>query len=140
MSEIKNSLKISAPITPYDTRDSYPTHYEEYGSGGYRTVETLQDRNLIPELRRKEGMLVCVLEDGMWYSLQGGITNDHWVNFKKSIGLIDDSQLVVSDQEPIEPTAKTVWLNPVNRILKFRDVGNTTWNVLNITIVDGGEF
>ena len=88
MSEIKNSLKISAPITPYDTRDSYPTHYEEYGSGGYRTVETLQDRNLIPELRRKEGMLVCVLEDGMWYSLQGGITNDHWVNFKKSIGLI----------------------------------------------------
>ena len=140
MSEIKNSLKISAPITPYDTRDSYPTHYEEFGFGGYRTVETIQDRNLIPDLRRNQGMLVYVLEDQTWYSLQGGVTNEYWVDFKRSIGLLSDAQVVVSNQEPIEPTAKTVWINPVNRVLQIRDTGNTAWNVLNITILDGGEF
>lgn len=51
---------IASPIVPYKSTDTYPTHYEEYGQGGYRTVDSVEDRNAIPKLRRKKGMLVNV--------------------------------------------------------------------------------
>ena len=140
MSELKNTLRISAPISPYDSRDTYPTHFEEYGHGGYRSVNDIPERDAIPKLRRKQGMLVYVKSEEKWYILQTGITNDDWVEFGEAIGLLSNAQLVVDTIEPFEPTAKTIWLNPVTRVFQFRDPGNSYWQVLNITIIDGGEF
>lgn len=43
--------------------DIYPTHLDELQRGGYRTVETLADRDSISNPRRKFGMLVFVKSD-----------------------------------------------------------------------------
>jgi len=60
-----NSLKgtnIGAPIVPGSESDTYPTHNERYGLGGYRSVANASERDAIPMPRRKAGMLVRVLD------------------------------------------------------------------------------
>ena len=75
MSKI-HGTNIAAPIVPYATSDSYPTHYAKYGKGGYVSLNTIEERNEIPEERLEEGMLVYVLEDGQSYQYLGG----EWVS------------------------------------------------------------
>lgn len=68
---------VAAMVVPYDDADQFATHNDKYGRGGFRVLDTLAERDAIPELRRKEGMWVKVLGSGM-YELTGGITNAHW--------------------------------------------------------------
>lgn len=65
---------IASPVVPFKTTDTYPTHYEEYGQGGYRTVDTVEDRNAIPKLRRKKGMLVNVDGVGIFKLVNNPVT------------------------------------------------------------------
>lgn len=60
---------VSAPITPFDVNDTYPTHIDDYGFGGYRSVKTRALRDLIPLHRQKQGMLVLVYEEQAIYEL-----------------------------------------------------------------------
>jgi hypothetical protein len=69
---------IPSSILPYSSDDTYPTHIDTFGKGGYRTVATSTDRDAIPADRRSEGMLVYVIGDGLVYQLKGGTTNDKW--------------------------------------------------------------
>lgn len=62
MADIKGT-NVASKIVPYTTSDNYATHDEEYGRGGYRTVNTVAEMNAIPADRRKEGMLVYVKND-----------------------------------------------------------------------------
>ena len=71
MGDIKGT-NVTGMIVPFDTKDSYPTHDDEYGAGGYRTVDSLASRNSIPYQRRKIGMAVYVKETDTIYRL---ITN-----------------------------------------------------------------
>jgi len=48
--------------------------------GGYYQVETLEERNNIPSIRRKEGML-CYVNNDKVYQLVGGIENACWTSF-----------------------------------------------------------
>lgn len=138
MAEIKNSIKISAPITPYDTDDTYGTHFDEYGIGGFRSVIDENARNEITDDRRKEGMIVyCINEQTIW-QLVGGISNLNWKVFKPSSSI---NNLIFGVKEPYAPIAETIWLNPITSELKYRDPTNTNWVLLNDKIiVDGGEF
>lgn len=78
MAKIENSVPLFGPIAPNDTADSYATHFEDYGQGGFRTVATIEARDGIPTARRKEGMEVKVLADGKTYELIGGLSNERW--------------------------------------------------------------
>ncbi len=51
--------------------DVYPTHLENLGLGGYRSVTDINGRNVITKERRKEGMLVYVSGDQSFYQLLG---------------------------------------------------------------------
>ena len=62
MTQIRGT-NLSAPVVPFTDHDEFPTHYALYGRGGYRTVQTINERDLISEERREEGMLVWVIED-----------------------------------------------------------------------------
>lgn len=64
---------IAAPVVPFADTDSYATHDETYGRGGYRSVAGTADRDAIPQQRRKAGMLVKVLEDGVTYELDSDL-------------------------------------------------------------------
>lgn len=69
---------IIAPITPTSTEDQYPTHIDSYQQGGMRVVQTLAERDAIPNERRKDGMLVFVVSEDTNYRLFGGLNNSNW--------------------------------------------------------------
>ena len=78
MAAIPGSVPISGFVAPTDSTDTYATHDEEYGRGGYRSVATIVERDAIPVDRRKEGMKVFVREEDSEYTMKGGTGNTHW--------------------------------------------------------------
>lgn len=72
-------IKINSSIVPNSSLDTYPTHLEEYGQGGYRSVDTLEDLIAIPDQRKKEGMVVYVKSEDKEYRL---INNDNVLMFE----------------------------------------------------------
>lgn len=51
--------------------------------GGFYQVDSIEERDLIPSVRRKEGMFCAVKNDEL-YQLVGGIENVNWVVFSSS--------------------------------------------------------
>lgn len=85
MSDIKGT-NLAAPVVPYTSEDSYPTHYALYGHGGMRSVKTMAERDSIPAERREEGMLVYVIEDpSEVHTYQ--LVNGSWATSKLGAGL-----------------------------------------------------
>jgi len=60
MTQIRGT-NVLAPVVPFDTTDSHPSHEARYGKGGYRSVSDIAERDAIPALRREAGMLVFVV-------------------------------------------------------------------------------
>jgi hypothetical protein len=74
---------------------------DKYFIGGFRRVDTLEERDEITEGRRRVGMLVSVVEDGKVYRLEGGIENANWVEFGAGgAGVV----MSVSGTSPIQST------------------------------------
>jgi hypothetical protein len=78
MTQYNNSIPVTGTITTTDTEDTYATHRDDLGRGGYRVVDSIVDRDAISSERRSEGMLVYVLEDSEMYQLIDGVGNSHW--------------------------------------------------------------
>lgn len=55
---------VIAPIVPNDSEDTYPTHIDTYGKGGWVAVADMDERDAIPIDRRKVGMVVHVADSG----------------------------------------------------------------------------
>lgn len=70
---------IIKEIRPYDSADTYPSAYANELKGGHYQVALLTDRNVIPALRRLEGMFCYVAEDGKYYKLKSDLTT--WEEF-----------------------------------------------------------
>ena len=73
------AVPITGFISPTDSVDTYATHKDIYGKGGYRTVINLQALYDITNDRREEGMLVYVLSEEILYQLIGGIDDTNWI-------------------------------------------------------------
>ncbi len=140
MAEASTGLKVSAPIVPYSPIDVYPTHFSIFGKGGMKSVESIEERNTIPEERREEGMIVYVSEDQTAYALRGGITNSKWVDLQSFIEGANAGRLKVSVEEPLNPTPTTVWMDVGNHDIKYRDPENNYWVSYVPPLVDGGDF
>jgi hypothetical protein len=56
----------------------FPTFEDRDIVGGYQVRSDTTDRNSIPSLNRKEGMLVYVQGDDKYYTLDGGTTDGYW--------------------------------------------------------------
>lgn len=84
MAELQGTI-VTSPLVPGgDSDNRYPTHLEDWGQGGYRSVKTTVDRNAIPKERRKAGMLVNVLDDGVLYELLENLVD--WREFSGGSG------------------------------------------------------
>lgn len=79
-------VKVVAPISPNAPTDNYPTHIDSLGKGGFMAIRNLTIRDNISAMRRKEGMLVYVIEVNQMYQLRGGIDNSNWVSYSFSSG------------------------------------------------------
>lgn len=96
---------INAQIVPNLDSDTYSTHSDEYGKGGYRAVNTIEERDSISYERRAIGMEVRVLEGeeaGVYYlkSFEGdefdGVTSQEWELVTSPSGGDSSEQLVFS--------------------------------------------
>lgn len=72
---------IISMIVPTNHADTYATHDSFYGKGGWREVNTLAERDAIPQERRRQGMVVFVKETFKAYILKNSIYNGGWVPF-----------------------------------------------------------
>lgn len=70
---------LAAAIAPFTTDDTYATHDSQYGKGGWHEVLTLEERDAIPEDRKRNGMAVFVVEEKKVYTLE---SNGSWTEFK----------------------------------------------------------
>lgn len=71
-------VRVAAGLVPTDSADTFPTHDEQYGKGGWRSVADAAARDAITPDRRTLGMHVFVRALGATYFLEGGIDNDDW--------------------------------------------------------------
>lgn len=94
-----NTIPLNAPIAPRDTRSRYPTHWDQFGLGGYRTVDLLSERDAIPNERKKEGMLVYVVENDSTYRLTLGLWEEVHV---KLVIESEDSSVSFSDIDKLK--------------------------------------
>lgn len=75
---ISGTVPVTSKIAPTDVLDEYPTHDEQWGLGGYRSVADTTERDAITDDRRNEGMLVYCRDSGIRYRLGAGLTNGDW--------------------------------------------------------------
>ena len=64
---------VPGTIHPFNTEDKFPVADTSELKGGHMQVSTLADRDAIPVERRKELMLVSVIEDGKTYQLRKAV-------------------------------------------------------------------
>ncbi len=102
------------PINPSSPADTYPTHIDTLGHGGFMAVRTKAIRDNITIQRRKEGMLVYVLETDSLYQLRGPVTGNNWVQFKLMASAVNTINTGTSGNDvnsAISPDGNTLTLN-----------------------------
>ena len=90
---------IGSTIYPSDTAQSFATHDSDYGKGGYRAVNTIEERDSISYSRRSVGMEVRVLsgEGAGIYILESfegdklnGVTAQSWIKEENGGGELSE--------------------------------------------------
>jgi hypothetical protein len=79
------AINLISKIKPKNA-GAFPVYEDVDGYGGFQTRDSISDRNSIPVLNRKIGMLVYVRADGIYYTLSGGIDNANWIDANLGIG------------------------------------------------------
>jgi len=110
MSKIEGGVPVTGFISPTDSEDTYATHKDIYGQGGYRSVANIAERDAIPLDRRSEGMLVFVKDTNLTYQLIDGTDNAHWVT-RNNVGVdeLTENYIIVGNElnEP-QPSAALI--------------------------------
>ena len=106
---IQGTVPVGGSFAPTDSADSFGTHNDKWGIGGYRIVKTIADRDAIPinesnllnlddalaSGRRKLGMMVYVSDDNKLYVLTiAQATWDGYTESQKVTALADDDNFV----------------------------------------------
>jgi len=113
MAQIPGSVPLTGKVAPTDTTDTFATHVDIYGEGGYMTVADQTEREAITTERRKQGMAVFQNDTNEMYILQDGVTNADWVLFSGGGGGSGDMQDVFDNSTPnviATDTSKTLSL------------------------------
>lgn len=64
-----SGTNLAASIVPFTTDDKFATHLAQYGKGGWRSVDTIADRDAITDRRLEVGMSVYVTSENKLYIL-----------------------------------------------------------------------
>lgn len=139
-----NGTRVCSTVVPFTADDTYATHDEKYGKGGYRTVNSIEERNSIPYDRRSIGMLVNVTNVGI-YKLAtnpntANTTDSNWTAFSNvpvvettdatgSQITLSEANYVVTDCDSLKNYLFNVYLKADATYAKIRwvlIVGNQT--------------
>lgn len=122
MAEKLNGTPISSPII---SNNGNPTHYDEFGVGGYREVSTKNDMYNLSSKLLKIGCLVYVQEEDKIYKYKG---NSQW------------EELKFKDDTPVTPPVKaksyrlSMRATSANNTVVLTDVEDNTETTANIPV------
>ncbi len=122
-------VKVLAPLTVNGPGDTYATHFDSLGSGGFMSVYSISSRNNIPGLRRKRGMMVYVVSVDTLYQLIGGTGNANWRAYLcNNVGAVLTWQgsLVIA---PVSPQLNWAYYNLTDKKSYLFD--GTIWQILS---------
>ena len=107
-----SGTNLAAGIAPFTTDDIYPTHYSQYGHGGWHEVATLADLDLIPLPRRTEGMAVHVNDIGKTYILSKKADGTlYWKEMQTGTPIV-----IRTGDAVIQPNVLNVWQTAVTSL------------------------
>jgi len=116
---------------PSTGRDTFPTHIAMLGKGGWRSVESNDERDAIPSARREAGMSVYVTSTNKVYILDDDLVT--WNELES--GKVDDVRLhnvsVVNNKIANLETVRQVTTLPVEPLIAgeiVQYIGNTNAN------------
>lgn len=128
MAELSGT-KLASMVVPGTTEDKFPTHDAQYGKGGFRSVETVAERDAIPTERKTKGMVVAVTANGLNYQWNGTA----WVEWLPKGNVTVDQSLNKASTNAVSNKAVTTAINDLSRDLN--DVKETANAALPITQV-----
>jgi len=137
------AIYIDSTFQPSHSGDTYPLVESQHLKGSAHAVQTIVDRDSIPDLRREEGLICYVVEDLTTYQLQSGITNTDWVEFGEGVstlsGLTDTTiDNLVSGDTLIYSGGS--WINslPVTKYIEtrfFNGLQTITHNLNDVDVI-----
>ena len=115
MAPIPGSVRVTGFMAPTDSTDTYPSHEDIWGKGGYREVADAATRLAITAGRRSEGMLVKQLDTGAFWTLTGGIADINWI-LQVFGGATDTETLrfVGNGFFPVDTRVDGAWIAPAS--------------------------
>lgn len=130
--DLIGGVGIMGYLSPMDTEDTYPVTDPLYGVDGLRNINTTQELNLIPDERRRAGMIVGVNGGEKYYRLK----NIDWVGDITDWVELDLTKEVTIDKETpvgVIDGSNTVFL------LNHKPITNSEHIFLNGLLQESGE-
>ena len=120
-------------LSPMDTEDRYAVIDPIYGIDGLRNVETLEHLNLIPEERRRAGMIVGVNGGDVYYKLK----NISWTN-----DITDWIEIDFTNQISVDKETPQGVINGTNTIftINYLPITNSEHIYLNGLLQDNDDY
>lgn len=97
MADLKGT-NVAALIVPFTDQDPYATHDAKYGKGGFRSVDTIAERNAITTERKTTGMIVHVNNLQLNYRWTGTA----WAEWKPKGSIAIDAALSTTSTNPVQ--------------------------------------
>lgn len=112
MADLKGT-NVAALIVPFTDQDPYATHDAKYGKGGFRSVDTIAERNAITTERKTTGMIVHVNESQLNYRWTGTA----WVEWTPKGSIVIDAALSTTSTNPVQNKIITARINNLDTTL-----------------------
>lgn len=112
MADLKGT-NVAALIVPFTDQDPYATHDAKYGKGGFRSVDTIAERDAITTERKTTGMIVHVNESQLNYRWTGTA----WVEWTPKGSIAIDAALSTTSTNPVQNKIITARINNIDTTL-----------------------
>lgn len=146
-----SGTNLVAPVVPFTTEDSYPTHMAQYGKGGWRSVQTKAELATIPSQRLEVGMVAYVITEHTPYVYDGSDWKALVIEMDLSkvateatlIAGIASIEEKIENSLPNEVASLATTLEqycPGEHPNLFKPDGMGVWYVFTGELVDGGGY
>lgn len=135
VTELSAQVKVVGYLTTLGSTDTYATHVDSLGVGGYMVTYNMTTRNAIPAARRKIGMMVHYSSADSTFVLIGGTANANWTSFasgspaKYQIELSNDSENNWTIPFTLSSNATIIYANTPLQAAEWTGEGTTTLTV-----------
>ena len=117
MADLKGT-NVAALIVPFTDQDSYATHDAKYGKGGFRSVQTIAERDAIPAERKEIGMVVYVYAIQLNYRWTG----TDWVEWLPKGTITVDTALSETSTNPVQNKIITAEFKKYTELTDFQNL------------------